>query len=580
MFSGNRTPWISSVVVSRLFFFTASILGVLSFNGPATAAQAPGLNGFALCTSKQPKQMGYVEGNPVYFSEVFQVHSNEADYDRAFAAFLMQKYNFSGPMVCSVAWAKDDQVREFNRELQAVGSLAVRTGWTLAGAGAAPAPAEQPIAAPKNNAPPQDSTYFVCTWPTSAAGVLTFYVSDVNGVPAGKNAGTFLAELAPAFGNFVTANYHAAGGSYNCVYQFSQADAEALKERDLTTGYKGYTHVDTGWRYGQTAAPASASAATGQPAVAGSATAPAAAAPAPAVPQPAATVTIVMRLVDSINSASDQPGRQYRGVVTQAATAGSVSIPVNTLAKLALAQSGGTWNTQLSFLSLNGQEVAVTSTNVTATSIAQQTAQKLGSVLGGFGGFGKKAATSTAIATAIPEGNHVFLPEGTTLTFTASVPQPSAQALAASTAPPSTSSASPAATGAASAAAPASNAAAVPAPNQALPQTGNGKQAFCFAAAEKNQYVSATFDAKYVNPGDEAPWVLAFSNYVATHFNPKLAGVRCMVYQSAVAAQAGLKNRETSASQPGGLPITETGWVYHGPEPGPAGATVQHPVSH
>src|SRR5581483_11716777 len=101
-----------------------------------------------------------------------------------------------------------------------------------------------------------------------------------------------------------------AGGSYNCVYQFSQADAEALKERDLTTGYKGYTHVDTGWRYGQTAAPASASAATGQPAVAGSATAPAAAAPAPAVPQPAATVTIVMRLVDSINSASDQPGRQ------------------------------------------------------------------------------------------------------------------------------------------------------------------------------------------------------------------------------------------------------------------------------
>ncbi|HKV47156.1 MAG TPA: hypothetical protein VJN69_03630 [Candidatus Acidoferrales bacterium] len=111
---------------------------------------------------------------------------------------------------------------------------------------------EPPLAA--QAATPVAGTYFVCTLSASAAGVLTYYVSDVNGPFDFKSAGPALDELSHAFQNFLTAKYHTVGGSVSCVYQYSQADAEALKKRDLTTGYTGYTHVDTGWKNGQTAA--------------------------------------------------------------------------------------------------------------------------------------------------------------------------------------------------------------------------------------------------------------------------------------------------------------------------------------
>lgn len=106
-------------------------------------------------------------------------------------------------------------------------------------------------------------TYFVCTYETSTAGVLTFYVSAVNGVPPGAQAGPFLGQLAPAFRKFVAEKYNTpiAVGSSNCVYQFSRANAEALRQRDLTKwAPKGYKVVDTGWKYGD-AAPAASTAA-------------------------------------------------------------------------------------------------------------------------------------------------------------------------------------------------------------------------------------------------------------------------------------------------------------------------------
>jgi len=234
----------------RVPFVAASLVAALSSSTPAMAGETPGLNGFALCTSKAPKEIGYVEGSPVYLSAVFQVYANNADYEKVYAAFLKQKYHFSGPLNCSVAYAKGAQVETLNQRAQMVGSLAVRTGWKFANAAAAPAPTTAPAAAAPNNAVAAGSTYFLCTWPTSAAGVLTYYVSDVNGVPPGVDSGSFLGQLAPAFGRFVTAKYHATGGAFNCVYQFSRAAAEALKGRDLTTAApKGYKPVDTGWIY-------------------------------------------------------------------------------------------------------------------------------------------------------------------------------------------------------------------------------------------------------------------------------------------------------------------------------------------
>lgn len=235
----------------RALVFAAPLAGVLSFSVPAMAGESPGLNGFALCTSKAPKEIGYVKGSRVYLSDVFQVRSSEAgaDYQNAYAAFLKQKYHFSGPLNCSVAWAKPGQVKTLDQRVQTVGSLAVRTGWAYENAPAASVSTTAPAPAAQNNGT-TGGMYFVCTWPTSAAGALTYYVSDVNGVPPGVEPGPFLGELAPAFGKYVAAKYHAEGGGYNCVYQFSKMAAEALKHRYLTTWVPhGYSPVDTGWVY-------------------------------------------------------------------------------------------------------------------------------------------------------------------------------------------------------------------------------------------------------------------------------------------------------------------------------------------
>src|SRR6185437_4658405 len=120
---------------------------------------------------------------------------------------------------------------------------------------------------------------------------------------------------------------------------------------------------------------------------------------------PPVSTTIVMRLVDTILSATDPPGKQYRAVVTKATTAGNISIPVNTGGRITLAQSGGNWSAQLASLSLNGQTVPVTSSSVSATSPpqqAQQAVQQLGGLLGGLGGLGNRVTpATTAVANAI-----------------------------------------------------------------------------------------------------------------------------------------------------------------------------------
>jgi hypothetical protein len=231
-------------------FFVATVLGVaFSFGASAIAGETPGLNGFALCTSKAPNEIGYVKGNRVYLSAIFQVYAVNAGYEKAFAAFLRQKYHFSGPVSCPVAFAKDGAVKTLDERARTIGSLAVRTGWVYANAAVASTSTTATVRAASDNAGVAH-VFFVCTWPTSSAGVLTFYVSDVNADPPDVEPGPFLGELAPAFGRFVAAKYHVEGGSFNCVYQFSQATAEALKQRYLTTAVpQGYKPVDTGWIY-------------------------------------------------------------------------------------------------------------------------------------------------------------------------------------------------------------------------------------------------------------------------------------------------------------------------------------------
>lgn len=389
---------------------------------------------------------------------------------------------------------------------------------------------------------PAGGSYWICR---AIPGDGTSYYSDIFAAP--DSAYT---DMAKGFTQFLAAKYNQKNGVPTCIHYVSDQQAQTYMKQ-FAAGAKS---VLTGWKFGQAAAFAPApSPAPGQPPVAPAAPA-AAPVPAPAAQAAPASATLTMRMVDLVNSATDPPGKQYRAVVTQAVTAGAVSIPVNTEAKITLAQSGGTWSAQLSSLSLNGQIVPVTSTSVSAASPIQQVAQKAKSVFGL--NIGKNVPPSAAVATAIATGDHVFLPVGASLTFTASVPQPSAQASSASTnAPPA---APPAAT---TAAAPVA-AANTPSPTNAAPQAAGQVSVLCEMTTPTHTYVSAIFSGDYK---DKAKWEVAFSNYIYTNFDKFPGNGGCMTYPSAATNERTLQSWK---SQPNSK-ILETGWVYKGPEPGP-----------
>src|SRR4029079_7150220 len=109
-------------------------------------------------------------------------------------------------------------------------------------------------------------------------------------------------------------------------------------------GYASYsTGVNTGWKYGMAGAtspaPSSPPAAPGNAVLSAGGAAPHAA-PEPATapvqndPGPPVATDSTVRLVSAVIPSSAQPQGHYRAVVTQAATAGSVHIPVNTLAAI------------------------------------------------------------------------------------------------------------------------------------------------------------------------------------------------------------------------------------------------------
>ena len=323
---------------------------------------------------------------------------------------------------------------------------------------------------------------------------------------------------------------------------------------------QGRKIVETGWTYN--GAPSLSSATPHEPNV-GAPAATAASVPAihPAVapaaqPAPPVSTKIVMRLVDTILSTTDPPGKQYRAVVTHATTAGSVSIPVNTEGRITLAQSAGNWSAQLTSLSLNGQIVPVTSSSVSATSPlqqAQQGVQKLGGLLGGLGGHNNRvAAPVSAVANSIAAGPNIVLSAGTALTFTAAVPQ---SPVGASAGPP----AAPAVT-----AAPPVVASAAGGGNVAAPHTGGGPAGMCEFTAQGKYYYSAIFDVP--NGNDRSKWEIAWANYVHDQVDPFPGNSYCRLYPSRGGAQQDLQIHKNQA----GAKLIETGWVYTGQEPPPS----------
>jgi hypothetical protein len=150
---------------------------------------------------------------------------------------------------------------------------------------------------------------------------------------------------------------------------------------------------------------------------------------------PAAGTTVAVKMVDTIDSGTDPAGKQYHASVTKAVTAGNgVTIAQGAAALVTLARSGSGYAAQLFSVTINGQQVAVTSNSASVSAAAQSAAgssaaSAVNSVLGGFG----RRVSAPASVAAAATGQHVSLPTGTTLTFV--LGNPPAANTAAATAP-------------------------------------------------------------------------------------------------------------------------------------------------
>jgi hypothetical protein len=519
--------------IHALLTLTSALIWIASPVSAGTSAPSGdggGVDGFAICGTFDPTSSYYVPGDPVYLSDIFQVKRDSPNYELAFKNFLKQKYGWTKYVTCSVSYAQEGATKTFNEKLKQAGAHLVRTGWTLAsagasagtdvasGAGSAAAPAAPPdpaagnsywvcrvsgsngkdynseifrgsdagfstfpavfgqfvqskynvkflstptctnygvlgrhqaiealqgyasystgvmtgwkygTAAGTSSAPSQPAAapassaqnaggrmYWVCSWAYRGS----YYVSDAFGAdyPA---VGPGL--LVPAFQNYVVAKYGAKPYGGSCVYKFSEADAQAMSKRELSSPPGGMKAVATGWRYGMTASAAASPAAGAAAAAAPHAAPEPASAPAHSEPALPVATNITVRLVDAVHASGDQPNKRYRAVVTQAATAGSVQIPANTLAAITVVQqSGGHFSTQLVSLKINGQDTPVTSTALNATSASQEAVKKIGGLLSSIGKHGAAAQISSATDAV---GNHGAIQPGTTLTFSTSIPQP------------------------------------------------------------------------------------------------------------------------------------------------------------
>jgi hypothetical protein len=193
---------------------------------------------------------------------------------------------------------------------------------------------------------------------------------------------------------------------------------------------------------------------------------------------PAAGTSVVVKMVDAVDSGSDPAGKQYRASVTKAVTdANGVTIAQGAPATVTLASSASGWTAQLASVTINGQTVAVSSSSAIVTSAAQSAANAVGSVLSGLGRPRNVPPSVTAVAT----GQRVVLPPGTTLSFVLG-------ATASPNAPPAAANATPAA----APAVPVANAA--PRPAAAL-APGQGTWYQCRSWGEKG-----THQTVYVTP--------------------------------------------------------------------------------
>ncbi|MGA3034264.1 MAG: hypothetical protein ABSD70_13335 [Terracidiphilus sp.] len=272
---------------------------------------------------------------------------------------------------------------------------------------------------------------------------------------------------------------------------------------------------------------------------------------------PAAGTTVAVKMIDTVDSASDSAGQQYRASVTRPVAAGNgVTIAQGSAATVTLSRSGSSYTAQLSSVTIDGQKVAVTSNSASVSAVAQnaqaKAANAVNSVLGGFGHHVSAPVSIAAAAT----GQHVSLPTGTTLTFVLGQPlasSPSGSA-APTTAAPTTSNGSPA-----------------PAPAQSAASSGGALTAMeiCFSNPPPNpsdlnyrtEFLTAAFEVPVDTLRSMPVIEPAFSAYLKTTYHYPSAGITCQPIWSIADAQTAQK-KIISDRDRAKLKMIDTGWRY------------------
>jgi hypothetical protein len=263
---------------------------------------------------------------------------------------------------------------------------------------------------------------------------------------------------------------------------------------------------------------------------------------------PAAGTRVVVKMIDTADSATDSAGKQYRASVTAGVDAGNgVTIGRGSAATVTLTSSGSNYTAQLSSVTVNGEVVAVTSSSATVSGLAQdvqaRTTRAVTSVLGGLGHHPSAPANVASVAI----GQHVFLPAGTTLTFV----------LSGSPASNSDASATPAAS---------------PAQPPAQPTTGSAggslnAMEICFSNPPPNpsdqnyrtEFLTAAFEVP-VDTLRSVPVIEpAFSKYLKVTYHYPSAGITCQPIWSIDDAKAVQKKIAGDRAR---LKMIDTGWRY------------------
>ena len=277
---------------------------------------------------------------------------------------------------------------------------------------------------------------------------------------------------------------------------------------------------------------------------------------------PAAGTRVAVKMIDTVDSASDSTSRQYRAAVTAGVDAGNgVTIGQGSAATVTLTRSGSSYTAQLSSVTINGQVVAVVSSSATVSALAQNAQAKatsaINSVLGGLGHHVSAPASVASVAI----GQHVFLPTGTTLTFVLSAPPPSNTAAATSAQPASAQ----------------QTAYAAPAPNPTATSGGSASGSvnameICFSNPPPNpsdlNYKTEFLTAVFEVPVDtlRAVPVLepAFSAYLKATYHYPSAGITCQPIWNIADAQAAQKKIAGDRDR-AKLKMIDTGWRYGQP---------------